>query len=59
MNTNNDVKWRRFIVPKKVKQINDYLFIDTNLFVWPLLSFGTQYPSQSVHLSPSTTSNAA
>jgi len=24
MNTNNDVKWRRFIVPKKVEQINDY-----------------------------------
>jgi len=23
MNTNNGVKWRRFIVPKKVKQIND------------------------------------
>jgi len=23
MNTNNDVKWRRFIVPKKVEQIND------------------------------------
>jgi len=23
------VKWRRFIVPKKVEQINDYLFIDT------------------------------
>jgi len=29
MNTNNGVKWRRFIVPKKVEQINDYLFIDT------------------------------
>jgi len=29
MNTNNCVKWRRFIVPKKVEQINDYLFIDT------------------------------
>jgi len=28
MNTNNGVKWRRF-VPKKVEQINDYLFIDT------------------------------
>jgi len=28
MNTNNGVKWR-FIVPKKVEQINDYLFIDT------------------------------
>jgi len=26
---NNDVKWRRFIVPKKVEQINDHLFIDT------------------------------
>jgi len=24
MNTNNGVKWRRFIVPKKVEQINDY-----------------------------------
>jgi len=24
------VKWRRFIVPKKVEQINDYLFIDIN-----------------------------
>jgi len=29
MNTNNGVKWRRFIVPKKVEHINDYLFIDT------------------------------
>jgi len=29
MNTNNGVKWRRFIVPKKVEQINYYLFIDT------------------------------
>jgi len=28
MNTNNGVKWRRFIVPKKVEQINDYVFID-------------------------------
>jgi len=27
MNTNNDVKLRRFIVPKKVKQINDHLFL--------------------------------
>jgi len=29
MNTNKEVEWRRFIVPKKVKQINDHLFIDT------------------------------
>jgi len=29
MNTNDEVKWRRFIVPKKVEQINDHLFIDT------------------------------
>jgi len=29
MNTNNDVKWRRFIVHKKVEQINENLFIDT------------------------------
>jgi len=29
MNTNNGVKWRRFILPKKVEQINDHLFIDT------------------------------
>jgi len=29
MNTNNGMKWRRFIVPKKVEQINDHLFIDT------------------------------
>jgi len=29
MNTNKEVKWRRFIVPKKVEQINDHLFIDT------------------------------
>jgi len=29
MNTNNGVKWRRFIVPKKVEQINEYLFIGT------------------------------
>jgi len=26
---NNRVEWRRFIVPKKVEQINDHLFIDT------------------------------
>jgi len=29
VNTNNDVKWRRFILPKKVEQINEHLFIDT------------------------------
>jgi len=29
VNTNNGVKWRRFIVLKKVEQINDHLFIDT------------------------------
>jgi len=29
VNTNNGVKWRRFIVPTKVEQINDHLFIDT------------------------------
>jgi len=29
MNTNKEVEWRRFIVPKKVEQTNDHLFIDT------------------------------
>jgi len=29
VNTNNGVKWARFIAPKKVEQINDDLFIDT------------------------------
>jgi len=29
VNTNNIVKWMRFIVPKNVEQINDHLFIDT------------------------------
>jgi len=29
MNTNKEVEWRRFIVPKKVEQINDHLFVDT------------------------------
>jgi len=29
VNTNNGVKWRRFIVRKKVEQINEHLFIDT------------------------------
>jgi len=29
VNRNNGVKWRRFIVHKKVDQINDYLFRDT------------------------------
>jgi len=29
VNTNNGVIWRRFIVPKKVEQINDHLIIDT------------------------------
>jgi len=29
MDTNNGVKWSTFIVPKKVEQIDDYLFIDT------------------------------
>jgi len=28
MNTNKEVEWRRFIVPKKVEQIYDHLFID-------------------------------
>jgi len=30
MNTNYGVKWRRFIMPKKVEQINDHLFVDTS-----------------------------
>jgi len=29
VNTNNSVKWRRFILLKNVEQINDYFFIDT------------------------------
>jgi len=29
MNTNKEVEWRRFIVPKKVEQFNDLLFTDT------------------------------
>jgi len=29
VDTNNGVKWSRFIVTKKVEQINDHLFIDT------------------------------
>jgi len=28
MNSNNGVKWRRFIVPEKDEQINDHLCID-------------------------------
>jgi len=35
MNTNNGVKWRRFIVPKKCEEINDYLFIDTYIDLKP------------------------
>jgi len=27
MNTNKEVEWRRFIVPKKVEQINDHLLM--------------------------------
>jgi len=30
MNTNNCVKWRRFIVPKNGEEINDHLFINTS-----------------------------
>jgi len=29
VNINNSVKWRRFIVPKEVVKINNYLLIDT------------------------------
>jgi len=29
MNMNNGVKWRKFKVPKKVEQNNDFLFRDT------------------------------
>jgi len=29
INTINGVKWVRIIVPKKVEQINDHLFIET------------------------------
>jgi len=29
VNTNNGVKWRRFIVREKVEQMNDHLLIDT------------------------------
>jgi len=31
VNTNNDVKWRRFIAPKKVEQINGYLIKSNNI----------------------------
>jgi len=30
MNTKKEVEWTRFIVPEKVEQINDHLFIDSN-----------------------------
>jgi len=30
MHTNKEVEWRRFIVPKKVKQINDHILITTS-----------------------------
>jgi hypothetical protein len=33
VNMNNSVKWSRFIVPKKIEQIIDYLLIDTYLQV--------------------------
>jgi len=29
MNTNKEVEWRRYILPKNVEHINDHLFIDT------------------------------
>jgi len=29
MNTNKEVERRRFMVPKKLEQVNDHLFIDT------------------------------
>jgi len=29
MNTNKEVEWGRFVVPKKVEEINDHLLIDT------------------------------
>jgi len=29
VNTNNGVKWRRFIQPEKVEHINDCLFMDS------------------------------
>jgi len=29
MNTNKEMEWRRFIVLKKVEQINDHSFVDT------------------------------
>jgi len=29
VNTNNGVKWRRFIMPRNFEQINDHLFINT------------------------------
>jgi len=36
MNTNKEVEWRRFIMPKKVEQINDHLFIDNQSKYNPL-----------------------
>jgi len=36
MNTNNGTKWRRFIMPEKVEQINDHL---STLNVEPLSRF--------------------
>jgi len=42
MNTNYGMKWRRFIVPENVEQINDHLFIDTFITLVTWVSSFTQ-----------------
>jgi len=43
VNTNNGVKWKRFIVPKKVEKINDHLFqlLFTNCILFQRIERGT------------------
>jgi len=54
VNTNNGVKWRRFIVPKKVEQTNDHLFIDTYKYsslTGDTIQVDLQYSDQSaIHI---------
>jgi len=43
MNANKEVEWRRFIVPKKVEQINDYTAEQKKLCLYTGSSFPIRY----------------
>jgi len=50
MNTNEEVEWRKFIVPKKVEQIIDHLFIDTYTVSTEINVWSTKFQLAAIYI---------